>query len=130
MSAPTSVERYVALLKAESNIRRALLDLSEIGYNTARISDVLRDIASLMAEVLNRAIPAAPKPCSPIRNLQCCCCGALMRGRQWWNRDAGYGMCITCIRFVRSRGMSEEEIQSNYGLEGIHWGVIEERTQL
>lgn len=59
----------------------------------------------------------------PIRDLACNCCGGYTRGRQWWNRDTGYGMCSKCIAWVRSRGMSEEEIRDLYGVEGVHWGV-------
>lgn len=60
-----------------------------------------------------------------IRNLYCNCCGAQTRGRQWHNRDTGYGMCTDCIAYVRSKGMPEEEIVDLYGQEGIHWGVKE-----
>ena len=60
----------------------------------------------------------------PVRGLECNCCGSFIpRGRQWWNRDHGYGMCVACIAYVRKRGMSEEEIVDLYGIEGIHWGL-------
>jgi len=55
-----------------------------------------------------------------VRSLSCCCCGQCTRGIQWWNRDSGYGMCAPCIAWVRSRGMDEEEIRSNYGVEGVN----------
>jgi hypothetical protein len=58
-----------------------------------------------------------------IRTLTCCCCGELTRGRQWWNRDTGYGVCAKCVAWVRLKGESEVDIRSNYGEEGIHWGV-------
>ncbi len=61
----------------------------------------------------------------PVTYLECCCCGGGTRGRQWWNRDDGYGMCVACIAYVRGRGMSEEEIRDLYGIDGIHWGVKE-----
>lgn len=60
------------------------------------------------------------------RLLECCCCGSGTLGRQWWNRDTGYGMCPSCIAFVRRKGMSEEEIQCNYGMEGVHWNLPEQ----
>ena len=66
----------------------------------------------------------------PIKTLECCCCGEATRGRQWWNRDTGYGMCPKCIKFVREQGESEEEIASNYGIEGIHWGVPSELSEI
>lgn len=61
----------------------------------------------------------------PIRELGCCCCGNSTRGRQWWNRDTGYGICKDCIAYVRKHGESEAEIKENYGIEGIHWGIEE-----
>lgn len=62
------------------------------------------------------------KELNPVRNLICSCCGGIARGRQWHNRDTGYGMCVDCIGYVRRMGMSEEEIRKNYGIEGVHWG--------
>lgn len=59
----------------------------------------------------------------PVRDLGCCCCGNATRGRQWWNRDTGYGICVECIAFIRKHGETEEEIFQNYGEQGIHWGV-------
>lgn len=58
-------------------------------------------------------------------HLECCCCGGGTYGRQWWNRDTGYGMCDNCISYVRSRSMSEEEIERNYGKAGIHHSLPE-----
>jgi hypothetical protein len=34
----------------------------------------------------------------PARWLLCSCCGAETRGRQWHNRDTGYGLCVSCIQ--------------------------------
>lgn len=59
----------------------------------------------------------------PIRRLTCCVCGESTRGRQWWNRDDGFGICPASVEFVRSHGASEEEIIRSYGHKGIHWGV-------
>ena len=60
----------------------------------------------------------------PIRTLTCCCCGEATQGRQWWNRDLGFGMCGSCIARIRKRGrMPEDEIKSCYGIEGIHYNV-------
>jgi len=39
-------------------------------------------------------------------------------------------MCPKCIKFVREQGESEEEIASNYGIEGIHWGVPSELSEI
>ena len=32
----------------------------------------------------------------PVTLLTCCCCGNSTLGRQWWNRDTGYGLCARC----------------------------------
>ncbi len=56
----------------------------------------------------------------PVESLTCCCCGNGCSGRQWWNRDTGYGMCESCIVYVREKGMPEEEIVQCYGHAGIH----------
>ena len=60
---------------------------------------------------------------NPIRNLECNCCGSATRGRQWFNRDTGYGMCAECLTLVRTKGMSGPEIKDLYGVEGVHCGV-------
>lgn len=61
----------------------------------------------------------------PVRTLSCCCCGESVRGRQWWNRDAGFGVCVPCVALVRSRGESYKEVACLYGIEGVHYGVAE-----
>jgi len=56
------------------------------------------------------------------RNLTCCCCGeSAGKWAQWFNRDTGYGVCAKCVEWVRSRGESESEIRSNYGIEGVNY---------
>lgn len=66
----------------------------------------------------------------PIRELACCCCGEATRGRQWWNRDTGYGICPKCIEWLRKPTErtgkpreSEEQIRDYYGVEGVHFNV-------
>jgi len=60
------------------------------------------------------------------RRLTCCCCGADAGvWEQWYNRDTGYGVCAPCVVWVRSRGESEAEIRSNYGVEGINYAPKE-----
>lgn len=56
----------------------------------------------------------------PWRTLTCCCCGAGCRGRQWWNRDTGYGLCPKCVPYV-SRGETPEEVERTYGRAGYHY---------
>ena len=58
-----------------------------------------------------------------IEHKTCCCCGAATIGEQWHNRDLGYGMCESCIVYVRSKGMSDTEILDLYGVKGVHGGV-------
>lgn len=43
-------------------------------------------------------------------------------GRQWWNRDTGYGLCVDCITFV-GRGQSDEDTERQYGVRGVHYDV-------
>jgi len=63
------------------------------------------------------------------RGLQCCVCGEYAgRWEQWWNRDTGYGVCANCVTWVRSRGETEQEIKTNYGIERVNWGK-QEATQ-
>jgi hypothetical protein len=57
-----------------------------------------------------------------VRELACSCCGGYTRGRQWWNRDKGYGLCIACVAFA-TKGMSDADIRKTYGERGIHYAV-------
>ena len=43
-------------------------------------------------------------------------------GRQWWNRDTGYGLCVKCIPFCE-RGETPESFQRLYGERGVHYAV-------
>ena len=57
-----------------------------------------------------------------VRKLQCCCCGSETYGRQWWNRDAGFGLCPKCADFLADNGReSPEEMEANYGVKGINY---------
>ncbi len=59
----------------------------------------------------------------PIRHLQCCICGARTSGRQWHNRDTGYGgPCDHCVAYVKTR-TTPAEMRSNYGIDGVHYNV-------
>lgn len=57
---------------------------------------------------------------SLIRTLTCCCCGDYCKGRQWWNRDTGYGICTSCVT-NQSKYTSAEDIKSMYGVNGMHY---------
>lgn len=52
--------------------------------------------------------------------LICCCCGGLTRGKQWHNRDKGYGLCSKCAKWLKTRE-TPEEMTENYGVEGINY---------
>jgi hypothetical protein len=77
------------------------------------------------------------KPCEPglglLKRMSCSCCGAWCTGRQWHNRDQGFGLCGDCVKWLRSPKHSdgqtpresEEEIRRCYGIEGIHFNVFE-----
>lgn len=59
---------------------------------------------------------------TPIRALTCCCCGSETRGRQWWNRDTGYGICPDCY----NRQAKKEDVKtldSYYGKPGFHHSI-------
>lgn len=65
---------------------------------------------------------ATEDPHGRVRRLTCCCCGAGTRGRQWPNRDTGFGVCSDCAEWVRGRETPEEH-RKLYGVEGIHYSV-------
>ena len=53
--------------------------------------------------------------------LSCACCGSSCKGKQWYNRDRGYGLCARCYHWMKGRGVSEEEIHQDYGVAGLHF---------
>lgn len=59
-----------------------------------------------------------------IVRLTCCCCGNRTKGRQWHNRDTGYGLCMNCIERCQ-RGETAESFRSCYGDKGIHYAIEE-----
>ncbi len=63
-----------------------------------------------------------------VRRLTCACCGAGCRGRQWWNRDTGFGVCRGCVDRMLLRGIPYAEIQNLYGTCGVHFDVPGENT--
>lgn len=58
----------------------------------------------------------------PVRWLTCCCCGASTRGRQWWNRDTGFGLCTSCIPLTH-RNVTPAEAERLYGVRGTHFDL-------
>jgi hypothetical protein len=60
----------------------------------------------------------------PIENLTCCCCTNSTRGRQWWNRDIGFGLCKKCADWiVKDKRETPEGIKERYGVRGIHYAI-------
>lgn len=57
------------------------------------------------------------------RNLTCACCGRdAGRHEQHWNRDTGYGICPSCVGWLLRVGESPEQVERDYGKEGINYG--------
>lgn len=56
------------------------------------------------------------------RRLTCACCGESTLGRQWWNRDTGFGLCASCIPLCQ-RGETPESFEQSYGKRGIHFDL-------
>jgi hypothetical protein len=59
-------------------------------------------------------------------HLTCCCCGNGLWGRQWWNRDTGYGLCNGCIEYCGVK--PNEDYNRSYGYRGIHFGLPNQDT--
>lgn len=57
-------------------------------------------------------------PNTPVVQLYCCTCGLGTWGRQWHDRDTGYGLCTPC-----GAELSPEEARDLGGERGIHWDV-------
>ena len=53
-----------------------------------------------------------------IRWLTCGCCGTYTLGRQWWNQDKGYGMCVKCWR-----RFYKDDYCSSIGRRGVHFAI-------
>ena len=61
-----------------------------------------------------------------IHNLTCAVCGSYTKGRQWHNRDTGYGVCTDCITWIKSRNhydSTPDQIKSCYGIDGINYNI-------
>jgi hypothetical protein len=57
-----------------------------------------------------------------IKILSCCCCSQKTEGRQWWNRDRGYGLCEKCAEIIEDEE-DEKTMKELYGIKGIHYQV-------
>jgi hypothetical protein len=62
-----------------------------------------------------------------IKRLICACCGASAMGRQWWNRDTGFGLCKKCADWIPAKyNMDAEGMRLSYGVRGVHYDCAEE----
>jgi len=69
----------------------------------------------------------------PVRWLTCACCGEETRGRQWPNRDTGYGVCVACADRHAAKygegtpadGQRTDSVYSLYGVRGVHFDIKE-----
>lgn len=59
---------------------------------------------------------------APIKDLICTFCGAYTKGRQWYNRNYGMGLCDACATLIESR-MTLEEMTDCYGRKGEHFKI-------
>lgn len=57
-----------------------------------------------------------------VENLECSCCSNIEPGRQWQNRDQGFGLCSECVNRVRTC-FNNEQFASIFGLEGYHYSL-------
>lgn len=63
----------------------------------------------------------------PVVELLCSCCSSVTYGRQWHNRDDGYGVCPKCVEWMAERE-SAEAMKRNYGIRGVHYNVARPET--
>lgn len=57
------------------------------------------------------------------KDLICSCCGTYARGRQWGNRDTGYGLCTRCADWLPGQGYGPDEMYRLYGARGVHYDL-------
>ena len=53
-----------------------------------------------------------------MKALICACCNARTIGKQWWNRDEGFGVCPRC-----AYNEDQEQVQRMYGKRGEHFAT-------
>jgi hypothetical protein len=56
----------------------------------------------------------------------CSCCGAFAGyWHQWHNRDTGFGLCSSCVTWLKGRGYDDAELERLYGRPGVHYEAPE-----
>lgn len=76
--------------------------------------------------------PDAPDP-QKIETLWCACCDEAVRGRQWKNRDTGWGVCTRCADANTKRygegkpgdSLGGDTTYALFGVRGVHFGIEE-----
>ena len=63
-----------------------------------------------------------------LQSLTCSCCDQPTKGRQWWNRDKGYGLCGDCAVKIAEKE-DAETMKSYYGEAGVHY-LLPEKVEL
>lgn len=64
------------------------------------------------------------------RSLICCCCGSGCIGRQWWNRDTGYGICVPCAnQWETNPKVGPDELKQSCGVRGVHFDIPPARPE-
>ena len=58
---------------------------------------------------------------STVMMLKCCRCSSDTQGRQWFKRDAGFGLCPACADTLQ-KTEAPKSMRSSFGLEGWHYG--------
>lgn len=59
--------------------------------------------------------------------MTCCCCGAAAgHHKQWFNRDHGYAICLSCIVCQLHGATPVEELYDNYGYPGANYPHLPE----
>lgn len=89
------------------------------------LKETLRRVCPTDLKTAKQEIAEARRHYRP-KELICACCGKHTKGRQWYNRDTGYGLCPNCYTWLKER-KSDYEIQVSYGHHGIHF-CIEDKT--
>jgi hypothetical protein len=58
------------------------------------------------------------------RRLICAVCGAGCLGRQWYNRDKGFGLCVACAcHLANETRETAESIRDMFGVRGVHYAI-------
>ena len=65
---------------------------------------------------------------SDLKHLTCCCCGSYTTGRQWHDRDTGYGLCDRCAvsiynHWIFGRQRERRYFARKYGQAGFHHSI-------